>query len=248
MARRIWPRKTRRRRRDAWSSRTGTALPASRVAAAPSLTGPSPWPTLAAHRQPPVTLSDRGAGVLECASSAYARLPLACTHTHTHTHTHMSRLEFTIQSCTRDVCSERVEAFGGMGGSPFSCPVPHGQDFVALAGALGGHLHSISIYSMALPEVRAPAVLPFQGRPLCSWGMTAGARGRLVLQQRADAAQPSPPLSLPPLLSLTATRPRADLQIPKRSLLGCAPVLPARLSLISLLRCCLSLAPHAASL
>jgi len=77
---------------------------------------------------------------------------------HTCTHSHTCRLEFIIQTCTGDVCSERVEAFGGNGGSPFSCPVPQGQEFVGLAGALGGHLHSISFYSMAQREVHAPAL------------------------------------------------------------------------------------------
>ena len=63
-------------------------------------------------------------------------------------------------------------------------------------------------------------------RLLCSLCMTAGARGRLVLQQRADAAQPSLPLSLPLLLSLTTTRPPANLQIRNRSLPRRASSLP----------------------
>jgi hypothetical protein len=85
----------------------------------------------------------------------HVRVPCACKRPHT------CRLEFMIQTCTGDVCTERVEAFGGNGGGPFSCPVPHGHEVVALAGALGGvrfaGLNSISFYSMAQPEVRAPA-------------------------------------------------------------------------------------------
>jgi hypothetical protein len=77
---------------------------------------------------------------------------------HACTHSHACRLEFIIQTCTGDMCSERVEAFGGNGGSPFFCPVPQGQELVGLAGALGGHLHSISVYTVQ-PEVRAPALV-----------------------------------------------------------------------------------------
>jgi len=68
----------------------------------------------------------------------------------------VDRLEFIIQTCTGDMCSERVEAFGGNGGAPFFCPVPQGQELVGLAGALGGHLHSISVYTVQ-PEAGAAA-------------------------------------------------------------------------------------------
>lgn len=97
----------------------------------------------------------------------HVRMPCACKRPHT------CRLEFMIQTCTGDVCTERVEAFGGNGGVPFSCPVPHGHEVVALAGALGGHLHSISFYSMAQPEVRAPAL----ALALSRWALSGGGRG-----------------------------------------------------------------------
>ena len=59
----------------------------------------------------------------------------------------IDRVEFTIQTCTDDVCSQRVEAFGGTGGSPFSLPIADGSALVGFAGALGGHLHSIALYT-----------------------------------------------------------------------------------------------------
>jgi hypothetical protein len=71
------------------------------------------------------------------------------------------RLEFTIQTCTDDVCSQRVEAFGGTGGSPFACPIADGHALVGFAGGLGGHVHSFSIYTheVSLPPAHPP--LPF---------------------------------------------------------------------------------------
>jgi hypothetical protein len=59
----------------------------------------------------------------------------------------IDRLEIGIESCDGEVCSQRVEAFGGAGGSPFSCPVPLGHELAGLAGGTGGHLHCLSIYT-----------------------------------------------------------------------------------------------------
>ena len=50
-------------------------------------------------------------------------------------------------SCTGDVCSERVEAFGGTGGSPFACRIAEGEELVGVAGGRGGHLHNICFYT-----------------------------------------------------------------------------------------------------
>lgn len=89
----------------------------------------------------------------------------------------MHRLELTIQKCDGEVCSQplRVVSFGGLGGSPFSCDVADGHALVGFAGGLGGHLHSIAVYTgREVREVRAwrwPRRLPccgFQGAPTCN--------------------------------------------------------------------------------
>ena len=63
----------------------------------------------------------------------------------------IDRLEIGIRS--RD--GERLEVFGGAGGSPFSCPLERGHELVGLAGAIGGHLHSIAILTAPAPAEAA---------------------------------------------------------------------------------------------
>ena len=55
-------------------------------------------------------------------------------------------------SCTGDVCSERVEAFGGSGGSPFACRIAESEELVGVAGGCGGHLHNICFYTYPSSE------------------------------------------------------------------------------------------------
>ena len=111
----------------------------------------------------------------------------------------VDRLDITIQTCTGDVCSQRVEVFGGTGGSAFSCPVPEGQVLVGLAGGLGGHLHSISFYTyprMQGSSSGAPGAAVEVGRDLCGT-KTGCATTTLLAESSAPANAPSPDQVLP---------------------------------------------------
>ncbi len=50
------------------------------------------------------------------------------------------------------MCSERVEAFGGSGGSAFACRIAEGEELVGVAGGHGGHLHNICFYTYPSSE------------------------------------------------------------------------------------------------
>jgi hypothetical protein len=47
---------------------------------------------------------------------------------------------------------DRVESFGGDGGTQFRFDIPEGQELVAVYGGFGGHLHNIGLH--ARPQVR----------------------------------------------------------------------------------------------